>query len=50
MDRELGKRKREMSVADVRRECRRYAERYVDIQRAGFKRLGVPRRLERTVS
>ena len=41
VDRELGKRKREMSVADVRRECRRYAERYVDIQRAGFKRLGV---------
>ncbi len=41
VDRELGKRKREMHVADVRRECRRYAERYVDIQRAGFKRLGV---------
>ena len=41
VDRELGKRKREMSVADVRRECRRYAERYVNIQRAGFKRLGV---------
>ena len=39
--RELGKRKREMSVADIRRECRRYAERYVGIQRAGFKRLGV---------
>ena len=41
VDRELGKRKRAMSVADVRRECRRYAERYVDIQRAGFRRLGV---------
>ncbi|MYH30328.1 MAG: isoleucine--tRNA ligase, partial [Acidobacteria bacterium] len=41
VDRELGKRKRDMSVADVRRECRRYAERYIDIQRAGFKRLGV---------
>ena len=41
VDRELGKRKREMSVADVRRECRRYAERYVGVQRAGFKRLGV---------
>jgi isoleucyl-tRNA synthetase len=41
VDRELGKRKREMSVADVRRECRRYAERYIDIQRAGFRRLGV---------
>ena len=41
VDRELGKRKRDMSVADVRRECRRYAERYIDVQRAGFKRLGV---------
>ena len=41
VDRELGKRKREMGIADVRRECRRYAERYVGIQRAGFKRLGV---------
>lgn len=41
VDRELGRRKREMSVADVRRECRRYAERYVDIQRTGFRRLGV---------
>ena len=41
VDRELGKRKRDMRVADVRRACRRYAERYVDIQRDGFKRLGV---------
>ena len=41
VDRELGRRKREMSVGDVRRECRRYAERYVDAQRAGFRRLGV---------
>jgi isoleucyl-tRNA synthetase len=41
VDRELGRRKREMSVAEVRRECRRYAERYVDVQRDGFKRLGV---------
>ena len=41
VDRELGRRKRELGVAGVRRECRRYAERYVDAQRAGFKRLGV---------
>ena len=41
VDRELGRRKRELGVAGVRRECRRYAERYVDAQRAGFRRLGV---------
>ena len=41
VDRELGPKKREMSVADFRRECRKYAEKYVGIQRDGFKRLGV---------
>ena len=41
VDRELGKKKREMSVADFRRECQKYAEQYVDLQRAGFKRLGI---------
>jgi isoleucyl-tRNA synthetase len=41
VDRELGSKKRTMSVADFRRECRKYAEKYVDIQRQGFKRLGV---------
>ena len=41
VDRELGARKREMTVADFRRECRRYAERFVDIQREDFRRLGV---------
>ncbi len=41
VDRELGPKKREMSVADFRRECRKYAEKYVGIQREGFKRLGV---------
>ena len=41
VDRRLKERRRGMGVADVRRECRRYAERYVEIQRAGFKRLGV---------
>jgi isoleucyl-tRNA synthetase len=39
VDRELGPRKREMSVADFRRACRKYAERFVEIQRQGFKRL-----------
>ncbi|MBP1636920.1 MAG: ileS, partial [Acidobacteria bacterium] len=41
VDRELGARKREMTTVEVRRACREYAERFVDIQRAGFKRLGV---------
>jgi isoleucyl-tRNA synthetase len=41
VDRELGPKKRAMSVADFRRECRKYAEKYVGIQREGFKRLGV---------
>jgi isoleucyl-tRNA synthetase len=41
VDRELGPKKRAMSVADFRRECRKYAEKYLDIQRQGFKRLGV---------
>ncbi|MDO8836460.1 MAG: isoleucine--tRNA ligase, partial [Vicinamibacterales bacterium] len=39
--RELGARKQQMSVADLRRACREYAARFVDIQRGQFKRLGV---------
>jgi isoleucyl-tRNA synthetase len=41
VDRQLGPKKREMSVADFRRECRAYAAKYVDIMRVDFKRLGV---------
>jgi isoleucyl-tRNA synthetase len=41
VDRELGARKRDMSVADFRRACRQYAARFVDVQRGQFKRLGV---------
>ena len=41
VDRELGPKKKQMSTADFRRACRAYAEKYLDIQRAGFKRLGV---------
>ena len=39
VDRELGPRKRDMSVADFRRACRKYAEHFIDLQREGFKRL-----------
>jgi isoleucyl-tRNA synthetase len=41
VDRELGPKKKQMSVAEFRRACRAYAEKYVDIQRADFKRLGI---------
>ena len=41
VDKELGERKRSMTQVEVRRHCRRYAERFIDIQRNEFKRLGV---------
>ena len=41
VDRELGKKKRDMSVADFRRACRIYADKFVQIQREEFERLGV---------
>ena len=41
VDRELGKKKREMSVADFRRACRSYADKFVGLMRDDFKRLGV---------
>jgi len=41
VDKKLGKAKREMSKADFRRQCRKYAEEFVSIQREEFKRLGV---------
>jgi isoleucyl-tRNA synthetase len=41
VDQELGAKKREMSQADFRRQCRKYAEKFIDIQREEFKRLGV---------
>ena len=41
VDRELGPKKKQMTTADFRRACRAYAEKYVDIQRRDFKRLGV---------
>jgi len=41
VDKELGAKKLEMSQVEIRRRCRRYAEKYIDIQRDEFKRLGV---------
>ncbi|MBW1975035.1 MAG: isoleucine--tRNA ligase [Deltaproteobacteria bacterium] len=41
VDKELGARKKEMSPVQIRRFCREYAEKFVNIQREEFKRLGV---------
>jgi isoleucyl-tRNA synthetase len=41
VEKELGSRKLQMSQLEIRRHCRAYAERFVDIQRDEFKRLGV---------
>ncbi len=41
VDKELGPKKREMTKDQIRRLCRRYAEKYIKIQREEFKRLGV---------
>ena len=41
VDKELGKKKETMSLNEIRLHCRRYAEKFIDIQRNEFKRLGV---------
>lgn len=41
VDQLLGKKKRELSVIEIREECKKYALKYVDIQREQFKRLGI---------
>jgi len=41
VDKELGSKKEEITQAEFRSECRSYAEKYIDIQREEFKRLGV---------
>ncbi|MCE5334178.1 MAG: isoleucine--tRNA ligase [Desulfobacteraceae bacterium] len=41
VDKELGAKKKSMTLTEIRRHCRRYAERFIDIQRNEFKRLGV---------
>ncbi len=41
VDAELGKRKASMSITAFREECRKYAAKWVDIQREDFMRLGV---------
>ncbi|MBU1742446.1 MAG: class I tRNA ligase family protein, partial [Proteobacteria bacterium] len=46
VDKQLGDKKRSMSQAEIRRACRAFAEKFIDVQRAEFKRLGVPGRWE----
>jgi isoleucyl-tRNA synthetase len=41
VDQDLGSRKAGMSAVEIRRACRQYAEKYIDLQRQDFKRLGV---------
>jgi isoleucyl-tRNA synthetase len=40
VDKMLGERKKGMTQVEIRRECRGYAARFIDIQREEFKRLG----------
>jgi len=40
VDKELGSKKKTLSAADFRRECRKYAAKFVEIQREEFERLG----------
>ncbi len=41
VDKKLGSKKNELSQVDKRRLCREFAEKFIDIQRNEFKRLGV---------
>jgi isoleucyl-tRNA synthetase len=41
VDSDLGMKKAQMSPAEIRRACRKYAEKFIDLQRTDFKRLGV---------
>jgi len=41
VDKQLGPKKRSMAPVEVRRECRRYAEKWMAVQRDSFRRLGV---------
>ena len=47
IDNELGPKKALMNPAQVRAECRKYAQKYIDLQTSDFKRLGVFGRWEK---
>lgn len=50
VDQQLGKKKLQMNPSAVRLECRNYAEKFLDLQREQFKRIGVFGRWERPYS
>jgi isoleucyl-tRNA synthetase len=50
VDEKLGRKKLEMPAIAVRRACREYAQKYLDLQRTQFKRLGVFGRWENPYS
>ncbi|HZI93127.1 MAG TPA: isoleucine--tRNA ligase, partial [Patescibacteria group bacterium] len=41
VDRELGGKKNQMEPLQIREACRKYAEKYIDLQREDFRRLGI---------
>ncbi|MGC2791734.1 MAG: isoleucine--tRNA ligase, partial [Candidatus Sulfotelmatobacter sp.] len=47
VDKELGGRKLQMRPIDVRAACRKYAQKFLDLQRQQFKRIGVFGRFDR---
>jgi isoleucyl-tRNA synthetase len=47
VDKELGGKKLQMKPNDVRAECRKYAQKFLDLQRTQFKRIGVFGRFDR---
>jgi isoleucyl-tRNA synthetase len=47
VDKELGGKKLQMRPTDVRAECSRYAQKFLDLQRTQFKRIGVFGRFDR---
>ena len=50
VDESLGGKKLQMAPSQVRQACRKYAEKYLDLQREQFKRIGVFGRWERPYS
>src|SRR5438128_1986093 len=50
VDQQLGGKKLQMKPVDVRLECRQYAQKYLDLQREQFKRIGVLGRFDKPYS
>jgi isoleucyl-tRNA synthetase len=50
VDDALGRKKLEMAPLEVRQACREYAEKYLDLQRSQFRRIGVFGRFDRPYS